>query len=164
MHEREPRRRNQNPLKKREPKKKEVDKQTMVNLVEAQKPLLHFLVKQAGLRQQSVEVEPGTVMSFWVPKDKTTKKRGPINNEIIPEGNSTSVDTLNENGMRTTKERPAVVLVHGFAAEGIVTWQFQVGVLAKKYDVYVPDLLFFGGSETKSKDRSPLFQVFVAIF
>lgn len=132
----------------------------MVNFVEAQKPLLHFLVKRAGLRQQSVEVEPGTIMSFWVPKEKATKKKGPINNEIVPEGKSNHIETLNENGKRTVKkERPAVVLVHGFAAEGIVTWQFQVGVLAKKYDVYVPDLLFFGGSETKSKDRSPIFQV-----
>ncbi|XP_078151661.1 uncharacterized protein LOC144546947 [Carex rostrata] len=114
----------------------------MVNFFEAQKPLIHFLVKRAGLRQQLVEVEPGTVMSFLVPKDKATKKRGTINNE---------------KGKRK-KERPSVVLVHGFAADGIVTWQFQVGALAKKYDVYVPDLLFFGESETKSKDRSPVFQ------
>ncbi|KAJ4771310.1 alpha/beta-Hydrolases superfamily protein [Rhynchospora pubera] len=130
----------------------------MVNFVEAQKPLLHFLIRRAGLRQQSVEVEPGTVMSFWVPKDKATKKKGSINNEIVPEGKSTDVEVLNENGKKTAKERPAVVLVHGFAAEGIVTWQFHVGVLAEKYDVYVPDLLFFGESETNSKDRSPLFQ------
>ncbi|CAH8357731.1 unnamed protein product [Eruca vesicaria subsp. sativa] len=26
-----------------------------------------------------------------------------------------------------------------------MTWQFQVGSLAKKYSVYIPDLLFFGG-------------------
>ncbi|KAF3340002.1 monoacylglycerol lipase ABHD6-like protein [Carex littledalei] len=129
----------------------------MVNFVEAQKPLLHFLVKRAGLRQQSVEIEPGTVMSLWVPKEKATKKKCPINNEIAPEGKPIDVKLLNGNG-KDKKSRPSVVLVHGFAAEGIVTWQFQVGVLAKKYDVYVPDLLFFGGSETKSKDRSPVFQ------
>lgn len=131
----------------------------MVNFVEAQKPLLHFLVKRAGLRQQSVEIEPGTVMSFWVPKEKVAKKKCPVNNEIVPEGKSIDIKLLNENGNTKKTGRPSVVLVHGFAAEGIVTWQFQVGVLAKKYDVYVPDLLFFGGSETKSKDRSPVFQV-----
>ncbi|GFQ06849.1 epoxide hydrolase 4 [Phtheirospermum japonicum] len=54
--------------------------------------------------------------------------------------------------------KPVVVLVHGFAAEGIVTWQFQVGSLAKNHAVYVPDLLFFGGSTTDSPDRSPTFQ------
>ncbi|CAA0839557.1 alpha/beta-Hydrolases superfamily protein [Striga hermonthica] len=57
-----------------------------------------------------------------------------------------------------TLDKPAVVLVHGFSADGIMTWQFQVGPLSKKYAVYVPDLLFFGGSATDSPDRSPEFQ------
>lgn len=130
----------------------------MVNFFELQKPLIHFLLKRAGLCQQSVEVEPGTVMSFLVPKEKATKKKGTIDNEIAPAGKFTDIKLLNERGKRK-KERPSVVLVHGFAADGIVTWQFQVGALAKKYDLYVPDLLFFGESETKSKDRSPVFQV-----
>ncbi|CAN1225350.1 Epoxide hydrolase 3 [Linum perenne] len=56
------------------------------------------------------------------------------------------------------QEKPVVVLIHGFAGEGIVTWQFQVGALTKKYSVYVPDLLFFGGSVSDSSDRSPRFQ------
>ncbi|KAF3339994.1 monoacylglycerol lipase ABHD6-like protein [Carex littledalei] len=90
----------------------------MVNFVEAQKPLLHFLVKRAGLRQQSVEIEPGTVMSFWVPKEKVTKKKCPINNEIAPEGKPIDVKLLNGNG-KDKKSRPSVVLVHGFAAEGV---------------------------------------------
>lgn len=102
----------------------------MVNLVAAQKPLLHGLMKLAGLRPTLVEIEEGTVMSFWVPSPSK----------------------------KTETSKPAVVLVHGFAAEGIVTWQFQVGALTRKYDVYVPDLLFFGGSFTSSSDRSPTFQ------
>ncbi|CAA6661386.1 unnamed protein product [Spirodela intermedia] len=81
----------------------------MVNWVEAQKPIVHGLAKLAGLRQRTVELEPGTVMSFWVPK-------------------------------KNDKQKPPVVLVHGFAGEGIVTWQFQVGALTKRYAVYVPDL------------------------
>ncbi|KAK3129979.1 hypothetical protein QOZ80_6BG0487370 [Eleusine coracana subsp. coracana] len=35
---------------------------------------------------------------------------------------------------------------------------FQVGALSKDYDVYVPDLLFFGGSMSPASDRSPAFQ------
>jgi len=104
-----------------------------VNWVEAQRPLLNRLVKMAGLRQQTVELDPGTTLSFWAPKEQTKKK---------PE----------------KKKKPAVVLVHGFAAEGIVTWQFQVGALTSKYSVYIPDLLFFGGSITDVGDRSPNFQ------
>lgn len=54
--------------------------------------------------------------------------------------------------------KPPLVLVHGFAAEGGVTWQFQIGKLAKEYSVYIPDLLFFGKSVTVSRQRSETFQ------
>ena len=121
----------------------------MVNLVEAQKPLLHFLIKWAGLRQHTVDVDgAGTVLTFWVPKDKV-----PGNNSTVAPEEKQS-ETSKSQGVR----RPSVVLVHGFAAEGIVTWQFQVGALAKHYDVYIPDLLYFGGSTSPSTDRSPGFQ------
>ncbi|KAL8152067.1 hypothetical protein V2J09_021875 [Rumex salicifolius] len=109
----------------------------MVNLVAAQKPLLHGLMKMAGISPQCVEIDAGTTMNFWVPSE-TLKP---------PKKNT-----------KPLKPKPAVVLVHGFAAEGIVTWQFQVGALTKKYSVYVPDLLFFGESTTDSADRSPGFQ------
>ncbi|XP_044480672.1 monoacylglycerol lipase ABHD6-like isoform X1 [Mangifera indica] len=114
----------------------------MVNLVAAQKPLLHGLMKMAGVRPYIVEIEPGTVMNFWVPCE-TIKK---------PKKGQKNVQEVNK------PTKPVVVLVHGFAAEGIVTWQFQVGALTKKYSVYVPDLLFFGGSITNKTDRSPAFQ------
>ncbi|XP_042064649.1 2-hydroxymuconate semialdehyde hydrolase-like [Salvia splendens] len=99
----------------------------MVNLVAAQKPLMHWLMKMAGVVPHTVQIEAGTVMNIWIPRE-------------------------------TLQQKPVVVLVHGFAGEGIVTWQFQVGSLTKKYSVYVPDLLFFGGSYTDSPDRSPTFQ------
>ncbi|XP_020229553.1 epoxide hydrolase 4 [Cajanus cajan] len=114
----------------------------MVNLVAAQKPLLHGLMKMAGIRPYTVEIEPGTVMSFWVPSETITK---PNKKDEKPK-------------LKAKPKKPAVVLVHGFAAEGLVTWQFQVGALTKKYAVYVPDLLFFGGSTTDKTERSPRFQ------
>ncbi|EEF40846.1 2-hydroxy-6-oxononadienedioate/2-hydroxy-6-oxononatrienedioate hydrolase [Ricinus communis] len=116
----------------------------MVNLVAAQKPLLHGLMKMAGVIPHSVQIELGTVMNFWVPVETIRKPR---KDEETPK-----TQTL------TTPAKPVVVLIHGFAAEGIVTWQFQVGALTKKYSVYVPDLLFFGGSLTDKTDRSPVFQ------
>ncbi|KAF9619513.1 hypothetical protein IFM89_007261 [Coptis chinensis] len=115
----------------------------MVNLVAAQKPLLHGLMKFAGLRNITTEVEPGTKMNFWVPSE-TIKK---VDNKEEKQENK-----------NPQRQKPVVVLVHGFAAEGIVTWQFQVGALTKMYAVYVPDLLFFGESITDSSDRSPMFQ------
>ncbi|CAO2170745.1 unnamed protein product [Urochloa humidicola] len=124
----------------------------MVNLVEAQKPLLHFLVRRAGLRQHTVDVDgAGTVITFWVPKDKVPNEKPTVQDEKLPPAPSPAPANKKQ-------DRPAVVLVHGFAAEGIVTWQFQVGALAKHYDVYVPDLLYFGGSTSPSTDRSPGFQ------
>lgn len=113
-----------------------------MNLVAAQRPLLHGLMKMAGIRPYTVEIEPGTVMSFWVPSETITKPK-----------------KKDEKPKITSKpSKPTVVLIHGFAAEGIVTWQFQVGALTKKYSVYVPDLLFFGGSVTDKTERSPRFQ------
>ncbi|CAA3025751.1 epoxide hydrolase 4-like [Olea europaea subsp. europaea] len=119
----------------------------MVNLVAAQKPLLLCLMKMAGIRPHTIEIEPGTVMNIWVPC------------ETLKKPNKKSEKSTTEYQITKPKPtKPVVILVHGFAAEGIVTWQFQVGSLAKKYSVYVPDLLFFGGSTTNSPDRSPTFQ------
>ncbi|KAL8118035.1 uncharacterized protein LOC141661359 [Apium graveolens] len=113
----------------------------MVNVVAMQKPLLHFLMKMAGVKKRLVEISPGTVMNFWVPSE-TLKKSKNVETD-------TNV---------TKPNKPVIVLIHGFASEGIVTWQFQIGSLTKKYSVYVPDLLFFGDSFTDSLERSPAFQ------
>ena len=106
----------------------------MVNHVAALRPMLHGLMKMAGVKPYTVEIEPGTVMNLWVPletlKKKPTKK----------------------------SDKPVAVLVHGFFSDGVVTWPFQVVALTKKYSVYIPDLLFFGGSITDKTDRSPSFQ------
>ncbi|KAF3441076.1 hypothetical protein FNV43_RR19362 [Rhamnella rubrinervis] len=114
----------------------------MVNLVAIQKPLMHGLMKMAGVRPYTVEIEPGTAMNMWVPNETISNrpKKGE-KPEVVAK-----------------PSKPVVVLVHGFAAEGIVTWQFQVGALTKNYSVYVPDLLFFGGSTTDKSYRSPTFQ------
>ncbi|KAJ9564638.1 hypothetical protein OSB04_000604 [Centaurea solstitialis] len=113
----------------------------MVNFVAIQQPLIIALMKLAGVQTHSVEIHPGTVLNFWVP------------NETLRKNSKTATTTIDPN-----PDKPVVVLVHGFAAEGIATWQFQIGALTKKYSVYVPDLLFFGGSISDSPDRSPRFQ------
>ncbi|EPS57377.1 hypothetical protein M569_17440, partial [Genlisea aurea] len=54
--------------------------------------------------------------------------------------------------------RPNVVLIHGFGANAL--WQFSDAVppLAARFNVYVPDLLFFGKSFTTRPERSDAFQ------
>ncbi|KAL9231644.1 hypothetical protein vseg_006844 [Gypsophila vaccaria] len=54
--------------------------------------------------------------------------------------------------------KPSVVLLHGFAGDGLITWHLQIMSLSKKYNIYVPDLLFFGKSWTIRSERSPRFQ------
>ncbi|KAK7816045.1 uncharacterized protein LOC111999398 [Quercus suber] len=105
----------------------------MVNIFGVYKPLLRWLMKLVVMRPQTVEIKPGTVMNFWVPNETPNKSKNSNNNK-------------------------AVVFIHGFAADGIITWQSQVLALARKYKVYVPDLLFFGGSITDRSERSPEFQ------
>lgn len=108
-------------------------------VLKVQKQLTRGLMKMAGLKPYKVEIEPGTVMSFWVPSEIITK---PKKNKKKPE----------------KPEKPVIVLVHGFAAEGTMTWQFQVKALTKKYAVYIPDLLFFGDSITDKTERSVSIQ------
>ncbi|GJR93847.1 ALP1-like protein [Tanacetum coccineum] len=116
----------------------------MGNIFVVLTPLVHGLVKlAAGLTPQTIEIEPGTTMNVWVPKEIVTKKDGNI--VYIP------------------PTKPAVVLLHSFAMDGIFTWFLQVLALGREYSVYVPDFLFFGGSITNRNERSASFQAeFVA--
>ncbi|KAJ7978355.1 Alpha/beta hydrolase fold [Quillaja saponaria] len=100
-----------------------------LNSIAILKPIVKWFMKKAGFRPQTIEIEPGTIMHFWVP-----------------------IETSNN------KHKPCVVLIHGFAFTGILTWTFQALSLAKNYAVYVPDLIFFGESTSDRPDRLPEFQ------
>ncbi|RLN33755.1 hypothetical protein C2845_PM03G33680 [Panicum miliaceum] len=119
----------------------------MVNWVQvAKQQLVHRLAKRAGLQPRAVDVDDaGTVMNFWVPKNK------------LPASTEPAAERRKKEAKRDSS-RLAVVLLHGFAGDGILTWVLQVGALAKHYDVYVPDLLFFGDSASPAGGRSPAFQ------
>ncbi|KAK8562956.1 hypothetical protein V6N12_011020 [Hibiscus sabdariffa] len=66
---------------------------------------------------------------------------------------------INVWGPTKPTKKPALVFVHGVGFDGVLTWQFQAFAFAKHYSVYLPDLLFFGGSFTDKAERSPAFQV-----
>ncbi len=55
-------------------------------------------------------------------------------------------------------EGPPVVLLHGFGASALWQWYLQVPALARRYTLYIPDLLFFGESTTTRPERSIHFQ------
>ncbi|KAI5403941.1 hypothetical protein KIW84_051186 [Lathyrus oleraceus] len=54
--------------------------------------------------------------------------------------------------------KPSLVLIHGFGPMAIWQWRQQVQFLAPHFNLYVPDLIFFGESTTRSKERSEQFQ------
>lgn len=54
--------------------------------------------------------------------------------------------------------KPPLVLIHGFGPHGVWQWRPQISFFSRHFSVYVPDLLFFGRSTTKSADRSEIFQ------
>ncbi|XP_047333410.1 epoxide hydrolase 4-like [Impatiens glandulifera] len=97
----------------------------MVNIFDAVTPLLHGLMKLTGVTPKSIEIEPGTIIKIWLPKQQT---------------------------------KPAIVFLHCFSMDGIFNWFPQVLSLSNRYSVYVPDLLFFGGSTTDQPERSAGFQ------
>ncbi|KAF8401094.1 hypothetical protein HHK36_014397 [Tetracentron sinense] len=55
-------------------------------------------------------------------------------------------------------DKPSLVMVHGYG--GNSRWQFctMIGPLSQSFDVYVPDLVFFGKSFSKRSDRTDVFQ------
>lgn len=54
--------------------------------------------------------------------------------------------------------RPSLVLIHGYGSTS--KWQFyrQVGQLSRAFNVYLPELLFFGESYTSREERTEVFQ------
>lgn len=100
--------------------------------------LLHILMKLVGLTPQTIEIEPGTIMNIWIPRQNIIKIDGKT--VYIP------------------PKKPVVLLVHCFAMDGIFVWFSQIVLLTWSYSVYVPDLMFFGGSTTNRTERSASFQ------
>lgn len=57
-----------------------------------------------------------------------------------------------------TQSKPNLLLIHGFGSNALWQWGDFIRNLTKFFNVYVPDLLFFGGSYTTRDDRSEGFQ------
>ncbi|BBN08105.1 hypothetical protein MPTK1_4g08910 [Marchantia polymorpha subsp. ruderalis] len=50
------------------------------------------------------------------------------------------------------------MLIQGFGMDGTMGWDRQVHAFSNDFNVYVPDLLFFGKSYTTRSERSEIFQ------
>lgn len=86
----------------------------------------------AGLESKIVELDDGaTTMHCWVPKEGRSPEK---------------------------EKRPALLFLQGFGMTGAVGWELQAPTFANNFDVYVPDLVFFGKSFTTATQRSEQFQ------
>lgn len=92
----------------------------------------------AGLSSQLLDVDADTTIHFWGPKQPS------------PVAGSPSSDG--------DHRKSSLILLHGFGPHGIWQWRQQASFLATHYDVYIPDLVFFGESTTNSSQRSEIFQ------
>lgn len=95
----------------------------------------HF--KSCGLKSELIELDNGTTMHCWSPTPP------------IAEKGVWSVPAAS---------KPSLLLIHGFAPNGMLCWENQISSFVKDFNVYVPDLIFFGESTTTSKERTESFQ------
>lgn len=91
---------------------------------------LRYSLSSAGLSSQTLDIDSQTTIHFWGPK--------PDPNTILP--------------------KPPLLLIHGFGPPGIWQWRQQVVFFARSFDLYIPDLVFFGDSVTTAPERSEDFQ------
>ncbi|KAG8381761.1 hypothetical protein BUALT_Bualt05G0006200 [Buddleja alternifolia] len=68
--------------------------------------------------------------------------------------------TIHFYGPTAATSKPPLILIHGFGPRSIWQWRPQISFFAREFDLYVPDLVFFGDSYTKSPERSEIFQAF----
>ena len=55
--------------------------------------------------------------------------------------------------------KPKLLFVHGFGADGVLQWTETARLLSQSYDIILPDLVYHGGSETTNTEYSLEFQV-----
>ncbi|MFO0322700.1 MAG: alpha/beta hydrolase [Bacteroidota bacterium] len=54
--------------------------------------------------------------------------------------------------------KPTLLLLHGMGANARINWSKQLKTLSKKFNLILPDLIYFGESTSSSKDYSVEFQ------
>ncbi|KAK6912882.1 Alpha/beta hydrolase fold-1 [Dillenia turbinata] len=110
---------------------------SLVNFYEG---FLRRAFTSAGLSARSLEIDQHTTLHFWGPTLPKQHKQAP------------------ESSTKSMKKKPALILIHGFGPPPLWQWRPQVQCLSAFFDLYVPELVFFGGSTTSRSERSEVFQ------
>ncbi|GMY17291.1 isoform 2 of monoacylglycerol lipase abhd6 [Fagus crenata] len=86
---------------------------------------------KSGLRSTFTDLKDGTVMHCWVPNPETRKE---------------------------AESKPNLLLIHGQGANALWQWADIIRHVTPYFNVYVPDLVFFGDSFTTRPERTESFQ------
>ncbi|KAG2280096.1 hypothetical protein Bca52824_051316 [Brassica carinata] len=97
--------------------------------------ILRRRFSSAGLSLQTLSIDSETTIQFWGPPPSLSHEN---------------------------KQKRSLLLLHGFGPSAVWQWSRQVKPLSLAFRLYIPDLVFFGGSTTTSscsdENRSEIFQ------
>eukprot|EP00250_Pteridium_aquilinum_P026720 c33487_g1_i1 orf=205-1227(-) len=138
------------------------------NVMELKLKHSRWVLRSHGLEARMVELENGSSIHCWVPSewscaqlDNVCSRNGDLGVDEVcssyGEPGHPQSQGLNDVAAKL-KLKPALLLLHGFGADGTIGWERQVPSLAKHFSLFLPDLLFFGESRTHNKQRTELFQ------
>ncbi|KAI5083378.1 hypothetical protein GOP47_0003121 [Adiantum capillus-veneris] len=97
-----------------------------------------WILRSNGLQPHVIELQNGCKIHCWGP--------APSLKSVLP--------TRLTSGYPSPASKPALLFLHGFGADGTIAWDSQVPAFSKHFSLYLPDLLFFGGSTISCDDNS----------
>lgn len=119
-----------------------------------------WLLRSHGLQSSVIELDNGCKIHCWAPSSSSlsaSSSPAPHHNHCETDGTnnqhnsadnlqSSDVKQLDPNPISSPPSKPALLLLHGFGADGTLSWENQLAILSKHFSLYLPDLLFFGNS------------------
>eukprot|EP00271_Cylindrocystis_brebissonii_P007279 TRINITY_DN2061_c0_g1_i1.p1 TRINITY_DN2061_c0_g1~~TRINITY_DN2061_c0_g1_i1.p1 ORF type:complete len:408 (-),score=37.16 TRINITY_DN2061_c0_g1_i1:993-2216(-) len=111
-----------------------------LSLVKFEETRLRVFCRLYGLVPKVVHIDTETTISTWVPAA------------------AFGVPTATSGKAFSQRKKTPLLLIHGFGGSAIWQWIGQLEALTAEYDVYMPDLVFFGGSTSTSSKRTEIFQ------
>lgn len=81
-----------------------------------------------------------------------------LQQHVLQVDDHTSIACWCEPSQAQDKQKPALLLIHGYGTSSTWQWDEQVKPLLRNFRLFLPDLVFFGKSSTDSPHRSEVFQ------
>ncbi|CAI7874620.1 unnamed protein product [Closterium sp. NIES-53] len=128
------------------------------NVVRIQERLLRLWYMRHGLRLLDVQVDDETSVACWAPRHYADSlSRSQSLSQSLSQSQSLQWSAT------ASRRKPPLLMLHGFGASAIWQWTNQVAAFSRDFDVVLPDLVFFGGSRSRSDQRSEMFQADVML-